>query len=191
MNNENSNSSYYKQEKQKEQSRKWLCDALITLMKNNSFEEITITQICQEADLSRRTFYRLFSSKESVIVYHIKTLCESYSRMFDNEQDRRLPNVSHLFFDFFGQHKDFLLLLKKNHLESLLFETFSALLPQIYLYPDCKPIETSNQTIRYYMAIFCAGGYAMLLLKWIENDCCETGEFMGLVMQELIKMNTV
>lgn len=189
MSNEKTGSSYHKQEKQKEQSKKWLCDALIMLMKNNSFQDITITQICQEADLSRRTFYRLFSSKESLIVYHIQMLCESYSHLFDCESDRRLPNVSFLFFDFWGHHKDFLLLLKENHLESLLFETFSSMLPQIYMYPNCKPIETSNQTIRYYMAIFCAGGYAMLLLKWIENDCCETKEFMKRVMEELVKMN--
>jgi len=49
---------------QKQQSMQWLTDALLTLMAEKSYGDISITEICTRADLSRRTFYRLYGSKE-------------------------------------------------------------------------------------------------------------------------------
>ena len=46
------------------QSKQWLVDALVTLMKDETIEDISITEIVQTADLSRRTFYRAFKTKD-------------------------------------------------------------------------------------------------------------------------------
>lgn len=47
------------------QSRTWLMDALAALMEEKKFEEITVVEICRRADLSRRTFYRNYSSRKT------------------------------------------------------------------------------------------------------------------------------
>ena len=49
------------------QSKDWLMQALFELMQKQSYDSITITKLCQKADLSRRTFYRLFNSKDDVL----------------------------------------------------------------------------------------------------------------------------
>ena len=46
-----------------EQSKMKISNALLEIMKQYSFKEITITQLAQEACLSRKTFYRLFTDK--------------------------------------------------------------------------------------------------------------------------------
>ena len=51
------------------QSKQWLVDALVTLMKDEAIEDISITEIVQTADLSRRTFYRAFGSALSPVSY--------------------------------------------------------------------------------------------------------------------------
>ena len=38
-----------------EQSKQWLCDALINLMTKENFQDISITEIAQTAELSRKT----------------------------------------------------------------------------------------------------------------------------------------
>jgi AcrR family transcriptional regulator len=43
-----------------EQSKQKMAVALLTVMKQYDYHEITVTQITQEAELSRKTFYRLF-----------------------------------------------------------------------------------------------------------------------------------
>lgn len=37
-----------------EQSKQWLCDALINLMTKENFQDISITEIAQTAELSRK-----------------------------------------------------------------------------------------------------------------------------------------
>ena len=46
-----------------------IADALLCVMEQYSFKEITVTQISQESKLSRKTFYRLFADKEAVLSY--------------------------------------------------------------------------------------------------------------------------
>ena len=46
-----------------EQSRNKIARGLLQVMEQYDFKDITVTQIAQEAGLSRKTFYRLFSGK--------------------------------------------------------------------------------------------------------------------------------
>lgn len=57
-----------------EQSKQKLGEALLTVMEVYDYREITITQVAQEAGLSRKTFYRLFSDKDSVLSYIFESL---------------------------------------------------------------------------------------------------------------------
>lgn len=50
-----------------EQSKQKLAAALLEIMKQYEYKEITVTQITQEARLSRKTFYRLFSDKDDIL----------------------------------------------------------------------------------------------------------------------------
>ena len=41
-----------------EQTKEWIIEAFIDLLKTKSFEEIKTTEICKKAQVSRNTFYR-------------------------------------------------------------------------------------------------------------------------------------
>lgn len=49
-----------RQELMRDPARKELVNAMKVLMKHHIVENITVSQICQQADLSRQTFYRFF-----------------------------------------------------------------------------------------------------------------------------------
>jgi len=53
------------------QSREWLTNALLVLMEEKEFKNISITEIATKADLSRRTFYRIFETKEDMYTTRI------------------------------------------------------------------------------------------------------------------------
>lgn len=67
------------------QSRTWLMDALAALMEEKKFEEITVVEICRRADLSRRTFYRNYSSKEDLFRSCCERLCREYVRYLERD----------------------------------------------------------------------------------------------------------
>lgn len=50
-----------------QQSKEKLVKALLNIMEQYDYREITITQIAQEAELSRKTFYRLFKGKRELL----------------------------------------------------------------------------------------------------------------------------
>ena len=57
-----------------ERSKEAIASAMLEVMKIYSYDEITVTQITQEAGLSRKTFYRHFNDKEQVLKYLFDSL---------------------------------------------------------------------------------------------------------------------
>lgn len=51
--------------------------ALLLIMKQYDFSDITITQITQETQLSRKTFYRLYHTNEEVLDDYFQNLLAS------------------------------------------------------------------------------------------------------------------
>ncbi|MFT8977736.1 helix-turn-helix domain-containing protein, partial [Liquorilactobacillus nagelii] len=57
------------QERLAEQSRAWLTEALFVLLQQENYNEITVKKIAEQAQLSRRTFYRSFKNKDELLNY--------------------------------------------------------------------------------------------------------------------------
>ena len=51
--------------------------ALLALMRTRGYAQITVTDICREADIPRRTFYHYFDSKEAVLHAVVKSMLQS------------------------------------------------------------------------------------------------------------------
>ncbi len=56
-------------------SQKLIGEAMLQLLEEHSFSEISISDLCKNADVSRQTFYSLFGSKENVIIYELQISC--------------------------------------------------------------------------------------------------------------------
>ena len=56
-------------------SQRLIADALLNLMSEHSFSDITISDLCRKAQVSRQTFYSLFGTKENVIMFELRQNC--------------------------------------------------------------------------------------------------------------------
>ena len=107
-------------------SQNMFADALLTLLKTNSYENISISQLCTTAKVSRQTFYILFQSKENVIYYIITRNFSFLGRTIS--KDHKTINLDQLcdyFIGYVNKNTDFLKLLYKNNLLSMLFTNFN------------------------------------------------------------------
>lgn len=75
-------------------SQHMISDALFSLMKRKPFQQITVTEICEEAAIGRKTFYRNFESREDVIDFQLDLMCENYKRELISLQALKPYNVS-------------------------------------------------------------------------------------------------
>lgn len=152
-----------------EESKKKIVAALFELMKIYQYSEITITQLSQEAELSRKTFYRLFNDKDDVLTLLFDGL---YYECFSEMKSR---NVKHywdlvqLYFDFWEDRKEVLLLLNKNALLPHLFEYVYRHADSIFV--AVRTSETAEQfadSLPYLLA-YSVGGMHSMLIKWVES----------------------
>jgi AcrR family transcriptional regulator len=56
-----------KRDQQKQKNRQKIIDAYINLLSRLEFQNITVTDICDEAEVARKTLYSHFSSKEEIL----------------------------------------------------------------------------------------------------------------------------
>lgn len=163
-----------------EQSKKKIIDALLLIMKQYDYKEITITQIAQEAGLSRKTFYRLFSDKEAVLKLFSDGLFANCFTQIKEKNIHHYWEVVQWYFDFWESKKDILSLFKKNGLLPFLFECSYQFSPVIFEY--VRSNETANAFSRQlpYLLSYAVGGMHSMLLKWVEMD-------MVIPSSELIK----
>lgn len=153
-----------------EQSKVALENALLKVMEQYDFKEITITQITQEANLSRKTFYRWFSYKEDVITAYYEHLFQEWLDKTKPQQIQHYWDVVQAYFDFWEDRRSLLLLLKRNGLLSLLFEYTYKHSIEVFESVRSTEIKSSFSRLLPFMLAYSIGGMHSMLLKWVENN---------------------
>lgn len=148
-------------------SREWLRSALLQLLEKEKYTQITIKDICQQADLSRQTFYQIFDSKEEVMEYHFQTLFQEFAEECGSFQDISIIQVSYHFFYFFHRHKDFVDVLISNKLAFLLEQQFEIYLEQIASFQSHRQQDAHGDYTTAYMA----GALTQILVHWFRKGC--------------------
>lgn len=168
------------------QSKRWLVSSSLCLMEKKSFSKITVSEIAEQAQLDRRTFYRNFSSKEDVLSFYIRGLSDEFVVALLNENTLTIPTILRIFFEMAEKYKSFLLNLKKENLLMFLLGSFNDLLPSIHALIEPKfqgNFEAEN--IEYVFA-FNTGGFWNILVKWIDGDFNHSPADMARIVHNLM-----
>ena len=152
-----------------EGSKRAIAAALLKIMEQYDYREITVTQIAQEAELSRKTFYRLFGDKEQVLGYSLnETIGEFFSRL--TELKGGYWELVQLYFNFWQERAELLRLFKKNDLLFLIYEySYKNALRVFELVRSADTAEGFSETLPYMLA-YSVGGMSSMLLKWAQED---------------------
>jgi len=149
------------------QSKRMLMDGLIKLMETYDFSMITVTQICQEAGLSRRTFYRLYNTREDILDGYMSMLAGGFIHMVTETSPHHYTEVAALYFEFWKQHEIFLNLLKKNKMLEIIYRISGEIAPAVF--QKVKPDIELNVMTRSYCLSYSLGGLNGMLIRWVED----------------------
>lgn len=153
-----------------EQSRQWLIQSLLDLMSKKDYAEITVTEIAENAQLSRRTFYRIFNSKEELLEQYFLAISEEYVSCFHKGNPYSLGQIVEIFFTFCENHIDFLKLLQKNHLFYDLLEQFNLVLPVIHNTVRGEQNIYSTPLEKKIALLASAGALWNILSEWLQME---------------------
>lgn len=159
---------YFKQKnKTAIQSQHMIADALFCLLKRKPFAQITVTEICEEAAIGRKTFYRNFELREDVIEFQLDNMCVEYIQEIDGMPiEERL--VHH--FEYVKRNKEYFILLYKNGFNEMVRDKFSILLP------DTMPVWTEDVIEQEYRSAYIIAGITEIGRVWITRGCKESIE---------------
>lgn len=154
-------------------SKKVITESLLLLMKQCPYTEITVKQILLETDISRKTFYRNFSSKDDVLNSYIDTILQDYVNAIQQpQQNFSLIQTLDVIFFFCENNKELLFILRDNRLLYLLLEKLNALIlneHNRYL-SESQENHSESKLLTEYIIYFNIGAIWNLIVRWIENN---------------------
>lgn len=149
-----------------------LSEALFNIMKNDSYQEITITQICQYAQITRTTFYRNCNDKSDLIDYAIT---QKVIHLLENVPWTTSSPIDMYsnFFAYWYSHKNFLTVLKRQGLFPRFYSIFTDIcFKNLELEKHNPLLKTASleDHMRLFRASFLIGGLCNMIEQWCEND---------------------
>ena len=155
--------------------------ALLALMRTRGYAQITVTDICREADIPRRTFYHYFDSKEAVLRAVVESMLNEcflevmleFDRGFDVMQDGLVRNFRY----WQGKAREKLDLLLGNGLSGEMMQCALHWLESEHLGLPHRP-GVSDKELELITMVGCSGFFT-LLMYWRRNNYRETPEEMA------------
>ena len=163
-------------------------ECILAVMRDKSFHDITVSSLCEQTGLSRKTFYRLYESKQDV-------LCALIDRTIRDFIHFRLPPEAVLrgvseelqaFFSYWQKQHPLLDALSKNGMSTMLFERTirhtmeedTDILRQLGADPD-HPLEKES-------LIFYLSGMLTLVVSWHHEGYRKTPQEMAVITEKLL-----
>ena len=173
-----------------EQSRQWLIKSLLSLMDKKIYADITATEIAEHALLSRRTFYRIFDSKEQILQQYFLSICDEYIACFEKDMHYSVGQIIEIFFAFWEKNIDFLLILQRNHLFYYLLEELNEVLPAIHNIVRGDQHLYSSALEKKFALLASAGSLWNILSEWVKIDNRPSPKEISEMMLRALKANS-
>ncbi|MCD8115803.1 MAG: TetR/AcrR family transcriptional regulator [Oscillospiraceae bacterium] len=162
MNNEEKNTYVKKQ----------ITNALLALLEQHEFSEISISQITAYAKVSRNSFYRNYADKEDILLKYIRRLFLDWDAEYKKQSQGSNVNLYGSLFRHLSDNKEFYLLLKKRNL----FHLFLAVLLE-----QAGPKSEYDNTWAYITAFIAYGTYGWIE-EWVARGMQESGDEMAALL---------
>lgn len=158
--------------------------ALLELMKEKKFNDLSITDIVNRAGVSRSAYYRNYSSKKDILNKHLNTIVETITESLDLHKDHYSDyNFWLAVFTRVRTYSDkFEVLLKAGFDGIILLSANETMLERIS--------KEDGVVIEKYELFFLIGAFYNLLREWVSSGMKETNEEMAKVGQQLGKRFT-
>lgn len=149
-------------------SMKMISDAMLELLKKKNIDEISIKELCLEADISRPTFYQMFDSKEEIVQYRMDEFFETYRQEIyrKNIAPNDLNSIVHIFFRIVYDNPEFREISIHNNFSNFLSETFTEFLEQI----DELHFPQLSKEENEYLFAFISGAVTQVIRLWFDTN---------------------
>lgn len=162
----------------------------LKLLNSNSYEDLTVCEICKHANLPRKAFYRYFDGKEGLLKALIEHTLQGYQAYYEGfkRERRTLKGELECYFSFWlvEPQRAFIKAIIKNSLVGrLLKNSQETSLVNNRIATKFLPNETDLMRMQIFN--FVISGLMTLMLEWFESGHKQTPSEMAEVACRLIQ----
>ena len=144
-------------------------DALMNLLEKQKLADISITAICETADVHRSTFYKHYGSPSDLLKEIEQDFLDQIPKppqILNQKSQKQLIDAARGFFDFVKQNKRYFRILFNESVNNDFTARLVEFLCSGYLPFNSEMDELSARFIRIYIA----NGTIGMLREWIGSD---------------------
>lgn len=161
-------------------SKKCFFDALLELYHQKPYSEIQISEICQTAGYNRSTFYRIYPSKEALLLdgfkeQYVMNYYNSIPAIAEENMNTYLHNVE-LLFSFIRENHDFFLMMRDAHMVNEMY----------LLFRESFPYESRKNERALYTRNFLAAGYLSAIYEWLDSGMKQSNQYMATLIVNIM-----
>lgn len=163
-----------------------MIQALIILLKLKPFNQITISEISQEAKVSKRTFYRAFHSKEEVLASYGLDSFNQYIATIKQFNQPDFFQIIQGLFEFWYHRREIVKILIDQRIFNLVFEQLQSELVSTYLSLNFSWHQVTNDNEIHLLMQFMLGGITEIIRDWLKvpnpvSPVVMTGKFKKII----------
>ncbi|MBR3950102.1 MAG: TetR/AcrR family transcriptional regulator [Oscillospiraceae bacterium] len=136
---------------------------LLEAMKTLPYEKITLTELCRQLNIPRKSFYRYFPTKEDcllALIDHTLADCNDMALKGWNGSGNLDEHMYLRFFRFWREHRGFLDAVRENGLGYLLLERTTVIVDRMK--ETAEPTSFARDQVEYFIAY----GLMTTVLRW-------------------------
>lgn len=160
-----------------QKTHKALMRALHELLTEKSFDEISVTELCERAETRRATFYKHFGDKSELLVYMIRELQEEYNArnevIFDIQNPKKcMTTIFRYLIDFLDENEVMARTVAKSNAKNIVVDILSE---QLIFdlknhFSAMKQNKEANKFLPEMLAVIFSGVVINCAQWWIANS---------------------
>ena len=173
---------------QSAQRQRQLEQGLLLAMKTKRYEEITISDLCDQMGIPRKSFYRYFSSKDGALhalIDHTLMEFEHQSELLSGGTLGDVHQDLRKFFEFWQQRRQLLDALERSSLSGVLVQRAISQAQNEYA-PSRSQTDQQTRRLQSHAITFAICGLMSMVTRWHRSGYTQTPAEMAKIASTLL-----
>lgn len=163
-------------------TKRMLKESLINLMKESSVHDITIKEICENADVNRSTFYRHYQTQYDLYNEIIDDIAADISEIFEKMKSEGFDTVTFLVrvLEYIEARREVFLVILSDKGNINIGEAYTKMTEKVIGQQKLSELGS-------YIAQFISAGMTSILWSWLSKENRRSATDVALLLHTFIK----
>ena len=175
------------------QTKDSIAESLVSLIENNNYDEITIQEVASGCNISRRTIYRHFRTKDEILSYSFRSCLIKLADYISLQDTKDLHKLCLTYFKFWEENIDRLIMMNDAGVLFRFGSEFDSLVSVIadrmLSRASSAPLSPEEISMFRYKFAYETAGFWQITEIWSQEQPRRSAEEMAEIMVKIVENN--